>query len=277
MRDAYDALKRILSEIGPCLVAFSGGVDSTFLLKVAHDEIGDGVTAVTALSPSMPAAERAAAADLARLIGARHRLIETREMDEPGYLRNDERRCYFCKRELFAVMRRIGSEARGRAILYGAVLDDLGEERPGMLAAAEAGARAPLVEAGIDKRIVRALSKEIGLPTWDKPAMACLASRIPRFTPVTENALARVERAETEIRALGFGQVRVRFYGARARVELDPAGLRRAARSAEHDRLIAAVRRAGFEEVVIDPRGYRPGGGAEATLAALPPASIEGA
>ncbi|MFQ5877166.1 MAG: ATP-dependent sacrificial sulfur transferase LarE [Acidobacteriota bacterium] len=260
LEDRLAALRALLRDIGPCLVAFSGGVDSTFLLRVAHDVLGEGAVAVTAVSASLPASERDAALDLARRMGVRHLVIETREMDDPGYVRNDGRRCYYCKRELFSVLRSVVDGARGRTIVYGAIPDDLGEERPGMRAAAEAGVRAPLIEAGIDKRAIRELSRRLGLPTWNKPAMACLASRIPRHTEVTAAALARVERAEAALRALGYRQVRVRYRGSGARVELDPEGLARSGSRAARRRLVAAVRSSGFDEVLIDPLGYRPGG-----------------
>ena len=260
MEEQLERLQVILAGIGPSIVAFSGGVDSTFLLRVAFDVLGGEVCAVTAVSPSLPAAERQAAVDLARSIGAPHRLIDTDEMSEPGYVQNDGRRCYFCKQELFRVMRRLLAASGGATLLYGAITDDQGDDRPGMLAAAEAGVRAPLIEAGFSKDLVRRASRRLGLPTWDKPAMACLASRIPLHTPVTTEALARVEAAEAALRALGYRQVRVRHHGTLARVELEAADLTRAA-SPPHRRLIVkAVRSAGFAEVEIDPRGYRPGG-----------------
>lgn len=262
MEGQHEELKRILKEIGPCLVAFSGGVDSTLLLKVAHDVLGDGATAVTAVSPSLAAAEREDAERLALLIGARHVLVPTGEMDDPRYVRNDSGRCFYCKAELFRVLGSLAGTTPGRSIIYGAITDDLGEDRPGMQAAAQAGARAPLVEAGFSKDKVRLLSKRLGLPTWDKPAMACLASRIPRNVQVTREALSLVERAEAAVRDLGYTQVRVRFQGEGARVELDREGLSRSASPPEKERLIAAVVAAGFARVLIDPLGYRPGGGA---------------
>jgi pyridinium-3,5-biscarboxylic acid mononucleotide sulfurtransferase len=265
MNPALDRLSAILDGIGPCVVAFSAGVDSTLLLRVAHDRLGDRVSAVTAVSPSLPALERDEAITLARSMGVDHLLVETRELEDPDYARNDAARCYYCKRELFRVLRVIAGQAGGRAVLYGAILDDLGENRPGMSAALEAGVRAPLLEAGLTKEMVRILSRQLGLPTWSKPAMACLASRIPHQTAVTRENLALVERAEASVRALGYGQVRVRCHGTRARVELDPEGLARSETPNDREVLLRAVLGAGFDRVEIDPRGYRPGGGAAPT------------
>jgi len=259
--ERLDTLKRILADIGPCLVAFSGGVDSTFLLRIARDVLGDRVTAITAVSASLAVSERDEAVALARAIGVTHRLVDSHEIEDPHYARNDADRCYFCKRELFAIMTRLAGEAGGRAILYGAIPDDLGDERPGMRAASEAMARAPLLEAGLTKDMIRTLSKRLGLPTWDKPAMACLASRLQRFTTVTGAALNLVERAEQQVKALGYRQVRVRLLAdGSARVELDRADLARALAPGEHRRLTEAVIAAGFVRVAIDPAGYRPGG-----------------
>ena len=213
------------------------------------------------------ASEREEAVALARAIGSPHLLVETHELDLEAYVRNDARRCYHCKRELFVVLRRVALEAGGRALLYGAIPDDLGDDRPGMRAAAEAGVRAPLIEAGLTKAMIRSLSRSLGLPTWDKPAMACLASRMPRFTPVTAQALGLVERAEAALRDLGYRQVRVRYEGTGARVELDADGLDRSASPAARRTLVEAVRRAGFDQVAVDPRGYRPGGADGARLA----------
>jgi pyridinium-3,5-biscarboxylic acid mononucleotide sulfurtransferase len=260
MEAQYSALKRTLADIGPCLVAFSGGVDSTLLLKVAHDVLGEGAVAITAVSPSLAASERQESEVLARLIGARHLFVETHEFDDPRYARNDAARCYYCKTELFRVLKVLGDEAGGKALVYGAILDDLGDDRPGMRAAAQAGARAPLVEAGLTKELVRALSLSLGLPNWDKPAMACLSSRVPHLVPVTREAMKRVESAEAAIRSLGYRQVRVRLQGEGARVELDHDGLNRSSCPSEAQKVIGAVLASGFVTAVIDPLGYRPGG-----------------
>jgi uncharacterized protein len=259
MEERLRVLKEILASIGRSIVAFSGGVDSTCLLRVAHDVLGERVTAVTAVSPSLSAAEREEAVSLARLIGVRHRLVETHEILEPGYQVNDGQRCYFCKRELFRALQWL-LPTGGGTLLYGAITDDLGDERPGMRAAAEAGVRAPLIEAGLDKEMVRRISRHLGLPTWDKPAMACLASRIPIGTPVTAASLRRVEAAEDAVRALGYRQVRVRHHGEGARVELDPSEVAKALADPGRGRIEEAVRRAGFAAAVIDPEGYRPAG-----------------
>jgi uncharacterized protein len=250
----------VIRGLGSAAVAFSGGVDSALLLKVAVEELGDRALAITAVSPSYPRRDLDQARRLAREIGARHELLETREMDEPGYRANSERRCYFCKKELF---RALGTEARQRGlpwVAYGANRDDLGDFRPGMDAAREAGARAPLLEAGMGKAEIRDMSRSLGLSTWDRPAKACLSSRFPFGTPITPEGLRRVERAEEVLEDLGFGQLRVRSHDDLARLELDAEGRRRlAADPGLGDRIVVALKGLGFRFVTLDLEGYRSG------------------
>ena len=241
------------------LVAYSGGVDSTLLVKVAHDVLGPDVTAVTAISPSLPASAREEAARLARLIGVRHVEVETEELDDPRYGRNPLDRCYFCKGELFRKLQEVGRRLGIPAIVHGANLDDLGDFRPGMEAGKEAGARAPLVEAGLTKAEIRSISREFGLPNWDAPAQACLSSRIPHGIEVTRDRLAQIERAEEALRELGFRQFRVRHHNEVARLEVEPSELPRLVDPAIRGRIIQAVKGAGFRWVAVDLEGYRQG------------------
>jgi uncharacterized protein len=243
------------------LVALSGGVDSAVLLALAVESLGpERVRAVTGVSPAVPAVDREDASRVAAQIGVAHETLPTREMDRGAYRANLGDRCFHCRVELFDGLERLRRHYRMAAVAYGAIKDDTGDHRPGMRAAEQRGVLAPLLVAGMTKNDVRRLAADFGLTVRDKPAAACLASRIPVGTAVTRARLARVERAEGELRLQGFGQVRVRDHGETARVEFDLAGLARVAdperrRSAEH-----AVREAGFERVEIDPRGYRSGG-----------------
>jgi uncharacterized protein len=252
-----DLLRRTVAGHDRLMVAFSGGADSAFLAWVAHDTLGpDRVAAVTAVSPSLPASERAACAELAGAWGLRWIEVETDEMERAAYRRNDADRCFHCKDALMdAVLPLAVSEASRVAL--GVNVDDLGDHRPGQDAARSRGAVFPLVEAGFTKADVRAHSRTLGLPTWDKPAAACLASRLPYGTPVSLGVLATVERAEESLRALGFDALRVRHYGNLARLEVpldrldDVLGDRAA--------VVAAVRDAGYEYVTLDLEGLRSG------------------
>ena len=242
--------------MGGTLVTFSGGVDSTFLAKVAAEALGERAAALTALSPSMPAAERDEAAALAREIGIRYVVVESKELDDPRYASNPENRCYFCKTELFSIARRKADELGFAWVVDGTHLDDLKQVRPGRQAAKEWGVRSPLVEAGFTKEDVRRASRQLGLATADKPSMACLASRIPHGTVVTVQRLGQVERCEQGLKRAGFRQVRARFQGDAVRLELDAAEIGRLADAVVQAGALTACREAGFGRVWVDLAGY---------------------
>jgi len=246
-----------------CVVAFSGGVDSALVLKVAHELLKDRVIAVTALSESLPTGELEEAEELARAIGARHIVLRTFETQNPDYLANSANRCYFCKTEMYA---RIKSYAQGEGIefvLDGLNLDDLQDRRPGRAAAIEHGVVSPLVEANLNKSEVRELSRQMDLPTWDKPALACLASRIPHGTPITLQSLTQVDRAEAFLKKLGARQVRVRHHGETASIEVEPRDF---SLMREREAEIAQqLKSFGFPNVVLDPNGYRATSSSDAT------------
>jgi uncharacterized protein len=252
-----DALRRRLDDLGRVVVAFSGGADSAFLAFLAHDTLGpERARAVTAVSPSLAPDERADCAALAAEWGLRWSEVETDELANPAYAANDGLRCYHCKAELMAVVSPLASIDDGVVVL-GVNLDDLGEHRPGQEAAAERGARFPLVEAGFSKADVRAASRQLGLRTWDKPAAACLASRLPYGTRVSLGVLDTVARAESGVRRLGFRDLRVRHYGDLARIELGVDELGRAVDLRAE--IVAIVRAAGYTYVTLDLEGFRSG------------------
>ena len=246
------------------IVAFSAGVDSTFLLKVAIDTLGrDNVLAVTGVSPSLAESEQKSVRDLAGHIGANLRLIETREMDNPNYVENSPRRCYHCKSELFGKLSAI-AKAEGYAfVCNGANADDVGDYRPGMEAATEFAVRSPLLEAELTKEEIRTLSKTVGLPTWNKPALACLSSRIPYGTPVKVASLKQIDQAEAALRQAGFNICRVRHHGNLARIEVPADDLPRLVAEPLRSEIAAALKSFGYIYVAVDLMGFRSGSGNE--------------
>ncbi len=254
-----ETLKGLLAGMESVLVAYSGGVDSAFLLKVARDVLGDRAVAATALSGSYASRELEEGRRLAAALGARQLFVETREMDRPGYVGNSPDRCYHCKDELFAFLKPLAEREGLKVLVYGEIADDRSDHRPGARAALEHGVRAPLAEAGLGKLEIRRLSRELGLPTWDKPSMACLSSRIPYGSEVTSEKLRQVEAAEEVLRGLGLRQVRVRHHGELARIEVDPADFEELVRSPIRELLHEQLKSLGYTYVTLDLKGYRTG------------------
>jgi uncharacterized protein len=259
-------LERLQAELlvlGSVVVAFSGGADSAFLAKVATDALGaDRVLCATAVSPSLAPEELADCGALAAEWGLQWRTVASTEMDDPAYAANDTQRCFHCKSALMDALDALTPLHAGEpanTVVLGVNVDDLGEHRPGQRAAAERGARFPLVDAGLTKADVRTLSRRLGLRTWDKPAAACLASRLPYGTPVTVSTLSSVAAAESALRALGYRQLRVRHYGDLARIELDADDLADAAAAGRRAEIVAAVQGAGYRYVTLDLEGFRSG------------------
>ena len=256
--DKTNNLKTLLADMGGCVIGFSGGVDSTLLFAVAAEVLGQRVLAVTATSETYPVRELNEARDLATRIGGRHRVIVSEELDIPEFRHNPRNRCYYCKHELFGKLRAIADQEGLPHVLDGTNLDDRGDHRPGRQAAGEIGVRSPLEEAGFTKQDIRDLSREMGLPTWDKPAFACLSSRFPYGTAITAERVRTVGQAEESLRELGFRTLRVRYHGDVARLELGPDEFAQAVGDVR-DEVVERVKRAGFAYVALDLQGYRSG------------------
>jgi len=260
IEEKFQRLKGLFQTMGKVLVAYSGGVDSTLLLRVARDSVGQGnVLAVTALSPLYPERELAEAKEIARSVGVDHLLIESNEMEIPGFSKNPPNRCYYCKRELFEKLVNLSKDHGIPSVVEGSTLDDLKDHRPGRVAIQELGIRSPLIEAMFTKGEVRQLSNELGLSTWDKPSFACLASRFPYGEEITTKELGMVDRAEEFLFGLGFKQVRVRHYQNLARIEVFPEEMGRFMEDGLRERVVSHLKSLGYKYVTLDLQGFRSG------------------
>jgi uncharacterized protein len=260
LHDRLTTLRQAISDMQSVLVAFSGGIDSTVVLKIAHEQLGEHALAVTAVSPTFPTIELDSAKQVASEIGARHELVHTDQLDIPAFVQNDAARCFHCKTDLYQLLDGLREPRASRWIVDGTNLDDLGDDRPGIRAAREWRVRSPLVEASLSKSDVRAVAQTLGLSNWDKPAAACLSSRIPRGIPITIESLRRVEQAEEILQAEGFRHVRVREHGELARIEVGPEEFSRLNQPDLRAHISARLRETGFRFVCVDLEGYRPGG-----------------
>ncbi len=254
-----ERLFELLRGMRRVIVAYSGGTDSAYLAWAAHQVLGDDALAITADSASIPESHKRDAEAFVRQFGIRHEYVATHEFENPDYVKNDANRCFYCKDELFTVLGRVAAERGFDNILYGVNCDDLGDYRPGQRAAQQHQVKAPLVDAGLTKAEIREFSRAAGLPTWDRPAAACLSSRIPYGTPVTIQNIRTVEIGEEEIRALGFRQFRTRFHGELVRIEIAPEELPRALDIGMTRRLTAIFKELGYKYVTLDLEGYRQG------------------
>ena len=261
LQNKYKRLEKVIEDLGSVVVAFSGGVDSTVVLKVAVDILGESAKAVIAASPTLPASELEEAHRLCESIGVPLQVIETDQLQIEAFVQNDATRCFHCKTDLYQLLARIQEVAGFQAIVDGTNVDDMGEDRPGIQAGRKLGVRSPLLEAECDKADIRQLAQALGLANWNKPAAACLSSRIARGIPITRMSLSRVEQAEAFLLAEGLTQVRVRLHGEMARVEVGPSEIAMLTEEPRRFRLVTKFKDLGFQTVTVDLEGYRAGGG----------------
>ena len=275
LEEKLNKLRAIMHECDSVLVAYSGGVDSALVMAIAHRELGERALACIGVSPSYPTREMRDAVKLAEQIGVPYRLVNTAEYLDANYAANPTNRCYFCKSELHDQLKKVASEEGWQMVLDGNNSSDLGDYRPGMEAARERGVRSPLIEANVSKAEVRELAHYLGLPVWDKPAMACLSSRVPHGTAITPELLRQIESAEDVLVELGFRQFRVRHHNELARIELPAEDFPQAL--AQHTALVAGIRAAGYRFVTLDLAGFRSGSLNGASSAVIPLAAVLGA